>query len=102
MTRVQECLAKNIKRYRKMRMMSQERLAEVVETSTNYIGVIEIGKKFPSPQMIERIAAALGVDSPLLFCADSEPLVIKPDADSLKKLLMKNLESAVDESLEKL
>ena len=87
-------------------MMSQERLAEAVETSTNYIGVIEIGKKFLSSQMIERIANALGVDSPLLFATETTEentvRIVKPDNEVLKALLMKHLENAVDESLSKL
>lgn len=87
-------------------MMSQERLAEAVETSTNYIGVIEIGKKFLSSQMIERIANALGVDSPLLFTTETTEentvRIVKPDNEVLKALLMKHLENAVDESLSKL
>ena len=67
MTKVQECLAQNMKHYRKERRFTQEQLAEKIGTSTNYIGVIEIGSKFPSPKMIEKIAEALEIPSPKLF-----------------------------------
>jgi transcriptional regulator with XRE-family HTH domain len=67
MTNLRQLLAQNIKKYRKMRGFSQELLAEKAGTSTTHIGMIEIGKKFPSPRMIEQIAEALGLDTPELF-----------------------------------
>ena len=53
--------------------ITQARLAEKVETSTHYIGQIELGNKFPSPEMLERIAGALEIDSPQLFSMNSFP-----------------------------
>jgi transcriptional regulator with XRE-family HTH domain len=101
MTRVQKCLAMNIKKYRKKLNFTQEQLAERAKTSTTYIGTIEIGQKFPSPQMIERIADALNVDSLKLFQPGTNTLVEnKLDIDMLKKSLLKNLETAVEISLE--
>jgi transcriptional regulator with XRE-family HTH domain len=47
--------------------LSQTKLAEKLDTASNYIAVIETGKKFPSTSMLERIAAALEVDTPELF-----------------------------------
>ena len=67
MTDLRELLAQNIKKYRKIRGLSQESLAEKAGTSTTHIGMIEIGKKFPSTKMLEQIAAALGIDTPELF-----------------------------------
>ena len=91
----------NIKKYRKRLNFTQEQLAERAKTSTTYIGTIEIGQKFPSPQMIERIADALNVDSLKLFQPGTNTLVEnKLDIDMLKKSLLKNLETAVEISLE--
>jgi len=67
MTNIRKVLADNLKSYRHVLGWSQAMLAEKVNTGTNYIGMIEIGKQFPSPEMIEKIAAALGIDSSLLF-----------------------------------
>lgn len=64
-------LASNIKKFRKIRGFSQEILAEKARISTPHIGMIEIGKKFPSPGMLERIAEALGVDTPELFSTET-------------------------------
>ena len=44
-------------------------MAEKADTSTHYIAQIEQKKKFPSSEMLERLAAALEFDSPELFAA---------------------------------
>jgi transcriptional regulator with XRE-family HTH domain len=71
MTDLRELLAKNLKKYRKIRGFSQENLAEKAKTSLTHIGMIEIGRKFPSVKMLEKIADALGVDTPELFSAET-------------------------------
>jgi transcriptional regulator with XRE-family HTH domain len=67
MTNIRELLGSNIRAYRNNLGISQEKLAENINMATNYLGLIEGGKKFPSADMIERIAAALGEDTPALF-----------------------------------
>lgn len=67
MNQLQVCLANNMKRYRKLRGFSQEKLAEKSGASANYIALIECGKSFPSLSMIEHIASALEVDEIDLF-----------------------------------
>jgi len=67
MTNLRALLAKNIKKRRKAVGISQSVLAEKVKTSVHYIGQIEQCKKFPSSEMLERIATALEMDSPELF-----------------------------------
>ena len=59
MNNLQKCLAANMKKYRKLRGFSQEKLAEQAGASANYIALIESGKNFPSLPMICQIAAAL-------------------------------------------
>jgi transcriptional regulator with XRE-family HTH domain len=60
----------NIKRIRKEKGISQEKLAEACGTATSYIGLMEIYRNVPKLSTIERIARALGVD-PLVFFQDS-------------------------------
>ncbi|GHV64649.1 hypothetical protein AGMMS49587_17460 [Spirochaetia bacterium] len=67
MTNIKELLGSNIKTYRHTLGISQAKLAEMANTATNYLGLIEGGKKFPSAEMLERIAAALKKDPPDLF-----------------------------------
>ena len=71
MTSLRALLAHNIKEKRRFLGISQAKLAEKVETSTHYISQIEQKNKFPSPEMLERIALALEIDSPQLFSMES-------------------------------
>ena len=60
----------NMKKYRKKRQLSQMKLAEMINTSTSYIGEIEINNKVPSMEMVEKIAKALNVEPFRLFVDD--------------------------------
>jgi transcriptional regulator with XRE-family HTH domain len=71
MTDIRLVLAKNMKKYRKILGISQEKLAEKMNTAPNYIAMIEVGKKFPSAGMLGRIALALNVDTPELFTTNT-------------------------------
>jgi len=88
MTNIREVLAANLKKYRQARGWSQAKLAEKVGTSTQYIGTLEIKGKFPSSEMVHKLAAALGVDPTELFSRD-----IHPD------IAIKNFQKAVTEDL---
>jgi transcriptional regulator with XRE-family HTH domain len=63
----QELFITNLKDFRKLLKISQAKLAEICDSSQAYIAEIEVGKKFPSPDMIEKIASALDVESYCLF-----------------------------------
>jgi len=71
MTSLRDLLAYNLKERRRILGISQAKLAEKVSTSTHYIGQIEQKNKFPSPEMLERLALALEIDSPQLFSMES-------------------------------
>jgi transcriptional regulator with XRE-family HTH domain len=62
MDRVRELLSTNMKLARKRLGYSQQKLAEVCDVSTSYIGEIEIGRKFPSSGMLVRLAESLGLE----------------------------------------
>jgi len=78
-------------------------LAELCGTSTSYIGQIEIGNRFPSIDMIEKIAEALQIKPYLLFFTENgnELTETKPPAkkeslsDATKDDLIKRLTDAV-------
>jgi transcriptional regulator with XRE-family HTH domain len=61
----------NMKKYRKKKRLSQMKLAELLDTSTSYIGEIEINSRVPSMDMVERIAKALTVEPFRLFVDDA-------------------------------
>ena len=56
-----------MKEFRKKEGLSQMKLAEYCNTSPSYIGEIEIGRKFPSTEMIEKIAGVLRIEPYHLF-----------------------------------
>ena len=60
----------NMKKYRKEKQFSQMKLAEMINTSTAYIGEIEINRKTPSLDMVEKIANALEIEPFKLFIDD--------------------------------
>ena len=95
MTDLRELLAQNIKKYRKTQNFSQENLAERAKTSTTHIGMIEIGKKFPSVKMLEQIANALGVDTPELFAAGT--VVFMPSQNKSVERLHQDILDEIDD-----
>ena len=86
----------NLKKYRKEKHFSQMQLAEKCETSTSYIGEIEIGRKFPSIEMIENISIALEIKPYQLFIEeiDSYTKSINPEK---KYLLIQKIQSSVEQ-----
>jgi transcriptional regulator with XRE-family HTH domain len=73
MTNIRAVLAANLKKYRQARGWSQAKLAEKTGTSTQYIGMLEIQGKFPSSEMVQKLANALSIDPTELFLKEIEP-----------------------------
>lgn len=57
----------NVKFYRKQLKLSQEKLAELSDLSTNYIGDIERTNRKVTIDTIEKVAKGLNVDPALLL-----------------------------------
>jgi len=98
MTNLRGILANNMKKNRKKCGLSQAKLAEKAGFSTQYIAMIEISRQFPTPEALERIAAALGIEAYELFA-------VKPSAGSsmerLHKDIIKEIREVIVEVLEK-
>jgi len=73
MANVKEILAQNLKKHRKRLGITQPELAEKAGLSTNYIGMIEVARNFPTADVLERLAAALGIKSNELFSVSDFP-----------------------------
>ena len=67
---IKKIFGSNLKKYRKLRGLTQEKLAEKVNLSIPYIGAIEIGQKFPSPKKMSALILALNISPYLLFVDD--------------------------------
>jgi len=81
-------LAENLKVYRNEMGISQASLSELVDTAPNYIGMIEARKRFPSDEMLEKIANALQRESVDLF---SKTPLQKQWQETLLEQLQKSL-----------
>ncbi|MDR1469739.1 MAG: helix-turn-helix transcriptional regulator [Spirochaetaceae bacterium] len=75
----------NMKKYRKERGLTQERLAELCETDPAYIGQLETGRRCPSMVYIEKIAAALKIAPYLLLYDESSPALDRGKLDAMRK-----------------
>lgn len=89
----------NLKKYRKERNLSQLKLAELCGTSTSYIGEIEIGKKFPSVEMIQRFSEAINIQPHMLFMAETDSYSETNDKEKKEKMIEK-LQAAIREIVE--
>ena len=73
MQKINSRISKNVKYFRKLKGLTQEKLAEKVEVSAVYINYLERGSKVPSLGLLAKIADALEIDPPLLLIQDDDP-----------------------------
>ena len=59
---LKQIFVQNLKEFRKKEGYSQMKLAEHCDTAPSYIGQIETGRKFPSMEMIEKMASILKIE----------------------------------------
>ena len=88
---IREILALNLKEYRRKSGFTQEKLAENAGISANYLSMVEISRKFPTPEMLDRLAKALNIQTFQLF---------DPSATPSGALL--HLEQSIVENIEKI
>jgi len=77
---IREILSKNLKENRQKIGLTQSELAERAGISTNFVAMIELKHKFPTPETLDRLSAALNVKTYELFITPASPDII------LKKL----------------
>jgi len=98
MTNLKQLLALNIKQNRRRLGLSQAKLAEKAAASTQYIAMIELERKFPSLEMLERLALALEIDSLELF---SPPPFKAKNLKNFQNAVITDLEKALAKSINK-
>jgi transcriptional regulator with XRE-family HTH domain len=70
---IREVLALNLKRNRQKCNLTQEKLAEKAGISAHYLAMVEVAKKFPTPEMLDKLAKALDIETVQLFDISSTP-----------------------------
>ena len=99
MTDVRVLLARNMKRCREILGLSQMKLADRVGCSTTLIGNIEIGKRFPSAENLNKIAAALDIPPSELFAEESAAIDRMQTTQELRVRLEKKVLKAIGDAL---
>jgi len=98
MAKIREILAQNMKKYRQKLGITQPELAERINISTNFVGMIEQKRKFPAPEMLDRIAIALEIETFELFTTSASP---QTELKKLHKEILADLDRAIVEAVEK-
>lgn len=62
-----DTIGKNIIKFREIKKLRQEDLAEKTDLTTNYIGMIERGEKIPSLETFINILNSLGVSADMVL-----------------------------------
>jgi transcriptional regulator with XRE-family HTH domain len=83
----QALFGSRIRSIREAADLSREVVAEKAGISANYLGEIERGEKWPTLDMIERIAAALQVSPPTFFEYEAEEVDNNVLLSKLQRLL---------------
>jgi transcriptional regulator with XRE-family HTH domain len=83
---LKQVFIKNLKKFRKTRGFSQMKLAELCDTAPSYIGEIEIGRRFPSLKLIEKIGRILEVEPYRFFIDEKKESNLDDTINFLSKL----------------
>jgi transcriptional regulator with XRE-family HTH domain len=70
---IKEILAANLKENRRKKGLTQEKLSEQADMSLQYLAMLELARKFPSGEMLERLANALDIEAHRLFSVAPTP-----------------------------
>ena len=86
-----DILAINLKHYRHLTKLSQEKFAEAIDTSLIYINQLEKGKRNPSLEMLDRISISISnllgkdISSADLITYDENKIIKAKRIDERKK-----------------
>ncbi len=83
---IKKMLGARIQQIRKSLKMTQEQLAEQIGIEPQNVSRIEIGKNYPTPENLAKIAAALSVDVFELFVFGEEKSI-----DAMRKFVISEL-----------
>jgi len=95
MTNIKEVLAQNLKENRRRLGITQPELAERAGMSTQYLAMIEIARKFPTADILEKLSVALGINPHELFSVSVSP-------ERAMKQLQQEILDNIDKKLDKL
>lgn len=69
---IKKVFGENVRHYRKLKNLTQERLAEMIDVSPKHLGVIERGEAFVSAELLEKLSSFLEIPVSSLFYSETE------------------------------
>ncbi|MDR0551360.1 MAG: helix-turn-helix transcriptional regulator [Spirochaetaceae bacterium] len=94
---LREILAKNLRKNRRKCGFSQEKLAEKAGISTQYLAMMEIARKFPAQEVLERLAGAMEIKVYELFLIEHSP---REELELLRKDIINEMRQTFSKILE--
>jgi len=95
---IKEIFAANLRENRREKGLTQEKLAEMADISLRYLAMLELGKSFPSGDMLEKLSKALDIQAYQLF----EPTATPDGAVlHLEQSIVANIEKVVSTAIER-
>jgi transcriptional regulator with XRE-family HTH domain len=95
---IRDILARNIKENRRKNGFSQDKLAEKAGISTPFVAMIEVSRKFPTPDVLDRIANALNIKTWQLFAV---PPPLGEEMERLHLDIVKDINQVVASAVKK-
>ena len=95
---IRDILARNIKEYRRKNGLSQDKLAEKAGISTPFVAMIEVSRKFPTPDVLDRIAGALNIKTWQLFSVPPTP---EDAMEQLRTSIVKDIDLVITNAVKK-
>jgi len=95
---IRDVLAFNLKENRRKCGLTQEKLAEKAGISAHYLAMVEVSRKFPTPEMLDRLAEALNIEAYQLFDVSATP---QGALLHLEKSIISNIEQIVSLTIKK-
>jgi len=89
---IRDVLAANLKENRRRCGLTQEKLSEKAGISAHYLAMVEVSRKFPTPEMLDRLAEALEIETYQLFDVSATP---EGALLHLEKSIISNIEQLV-------
>lgn len=96
---LRQIFIRNFKELRKKEGISQMKLSEYCNTSPGYIAEIESGRKFPSPEMIDKIAKVLRIAPHLFFINQKDASDSDKTIPSLPYTVKKQIEAKIKKQM---
>jgi transcriptional regulator with XRE-family HTH domain len=106
---IREILSKNLKENRQKLGLTQAELAERAGISTNFVAMIELKHKFPTPETLDRLSTALDIKTHELFTTSVSPdSVIKKlhedilvDMEKFHQKIINDLDRVINKAVDK-